>query len=68
MKTCERDEMLRTFGRDTTVKVLSELAKKATKPREALRYPLWMADLEGWTKPRRVRQCRFDTSPEIAIQ
>ena len=55
MKARERDEMLKTFGRNTTVKVLSELAREATQPREALRYLRWLADLQGWTKPRRVR-------------
>jgi hypothetical protein len=33
MTTRELDEMLETFGRDNTVKALSELARKATKPR-----------------------------------
>jgi hypothetical protein len=64
MKSGELDEMLKTFGRDGAVKAVSELAGKATKPREALRYLRWIADLEGWTKPRRVRQRRFDKSPK----
>jgi hypothetical protein len=49
--------------RDSTVKVLSELARKA-KPRQALRYLRWLADFEGWTKPRRVRQRSFDMGPK----
>ena len=56
MKTRERDEMLKTFGRDDTVKVLSELARKATRPRQALRYLRRLADLQGSTKSRRGRQ------------
>jgi hypothetical protein len=64
MKTRELNEMLETFGRDGTVQALSELARKATKPRAALRYLRWLADLEGWTKSRRVAAAPFRQEPE----
>jgi hypothetical protein len=59
MKTRELDEMLERFGRDGAVKAVSELARTATTLREALRYIRWLAELQGWMKPRRrVRQHR----------
>jgi len=59
MKTSKLDEMLETVGRNGAVKAVSELARKATTPRQALRYIRWLAELKGWMKPRRrVRQHR----------
>jgi len=50
-------QMLETLGRDRAVKEVSELARKAKTPREAVRYIRWLAELEGWIKPgRRVRR------------
>jgi len=54
MKTRELDEILKRFGRDRAVKEVSELARKATTPREALQYIRWLAELEGWIKRRRL--------------
>ena len=64
MKTSKLDEMLETLGRDGTVKAVSELVRKATTPRQALRYIRWLAELKGWMKPRRrTKQRRVDASP-----
>jgi hypothetical protein len=55
MKTRELDEILKKFGRNRAAKEVSELARKATTLREALRYIRWLGELEGWMKhPRRA--------------